>query len=26
MKIVKNTEPLENHKRFILHTLLRQGD
>lgn len=23
MKIVKNTEPLENHKRFILHTLLR---
>jgi len=26
MKIVKNTEPLENHKRFILHTLLRQAD
>lgn len=26
MKIVKATEPLENHKRFILHTLLRQVD
>ena len=26
MKIVKSTEPLENHKRFILHTLLKQVD
>jgi len=25
MKIVKSAEPLENHKRFILHTLLKQG-
>ena len=24
MKIVKGTEPLENHKRFILNTLLKQ--
>jgi len=26
MKIVKGTEPLENHKRFIFQTLLRQAD
>ncbi len=26
MKIIKGTEPLENHKRFIFHTLLRQAD
>jgi TetR/AcrR family transcriptional regulator, transcriptional repressor for nem operon len=26
MKIVKATEPLENHKHFIFHTLLRQVD
>ena len=26
MKIVKSAEPLENHKRFILRTLLRQMD
>lgn len=26
MKIVKAVEPLENHKRFIFHTLLRQVD
>jgi TetR/AcrR family transcriptional repressor of nem operon len=26
MKIVKGAEPLENHKRFIFHTLLKQGD
>lgn len=26
MKIVKAAEPLENHKRFIFQTLLRQGE
>lgn len=26
MKIIKGTEPLENHKRFILQTLLRRAD
>lgn len=26
MKIVKATEPLENHKRFIFQTILRQAD
>ena len=26
MKIVKGTEPLENHKRFILNTLLKHGE
>ncbi len=26
MKIVKGTQPLENHKRFILSTLLRRAD
>jgi TetR/AcrR family transcriptional repressor of nem operon len=26
MKILKATEPLENHKHFIFHTLLRQVD
>jgi TetR/AcrR family transcriptional repressor of nem operon len=26
MKIVKGTEPLESHKRFIIHTLLKQAE